>query len=105
MSNVTALDENNFDNLVLKTDKPVLVDFYADWCGPCKLLAPTIDKLAAEVQSQAYVYKLNVDENVRIANQFEVTSIPTLIVFKNGDIVARHTGTQNINQIKQMLGL
>ena len=107
MSTLTILNDTDFVSKALnaENDKPVLVDFYADWCGPCKLLAPTLEKLATELEGQAHIYKLNVDEATDIANKYEVTSIPNLIVFKNGEVFARHTGVQNPNQIKQMLGL
>ncbi|MCL2598401.1 MAG: thioredoxin [Firmicutes bacterium] len=105
MSNVIALTEQNFEEKVLKASNPVLVDFFADWCGPCKMLSPTIDKLSTELAGKAEVYKLNVDDCMQIANNYEVSSIPTLIVFKNGQVFAKHTGVQNIEQIKQMMSL
>lgn len=74
----------NFDNEVLQADKPVLVDFYADWCGPCKMMAPVVEQLAGELDGIAYVGKLNVDDNEEIAMKYGVMTIPTLMVFKNG---------------------
>lgn len=77
----------NFEQEVLKSDVPVLVDFYADWCGPCKMMAPVIDELAKEFEGKAKVGKLNVDDNSESAKAYRVMSIPTMIVFVNGQPV------------------
>lgn len=74
----------NFEKEVLQADKPVLVDFYADWCGPCKMMGPVVEQLAEELDGTAYVGKLNVDDNEEIAMKYGVMTIPTLMVFKNG---------------------
>ena len=84
----------NFNEEVLQADKPVLVDFYADWCGPCKMMAPVVDQLAAELDGVAYVGKLNVDENDDIAMKYSVMTIPTLMVFKNGAPAGKLIGVQ-----------
>lgn len=84
--------DDNFQEKVLGADKPVLVDFYADWCGPCKMAAPIIDELAEEYEGKAVVGKLNVDENNRTAANFGVMSIPCVILFKGGKEVNRKVG-------------
>ena len=76
----------NFESEVLSSTVPVLVDFYADWCGPCKMMAPAVEQLAQELEGKAVVGKLNVDDNEDIAVKYQVMSIPTLIVFKDGQI-------------------
>ena len=99
---VNKVNNETFEALVLRNSKPVLVDFYADWCGPCKMLAPVVDQLAQE--SDAYeVYKLNVDEASEIAVRYGVMSIPTLIVFKNGEPVSRSVGVQSKQSLQNML--
>lgn len=84
-------------------DKPVMVDFYAEWCGPCKMAAPVIDKLSGEYADQAMIVKLNVDENQQTAQKFNVMSIPTVIVFKNGEEVDRKIGFPGEDGYKQMI--
>ncbi len=93
----------NFEAEVLKADKPVLVDFYADWCGPCKMMAPVVESLAAELDGVAYVGKLNVDENEEIAMKYSVMTIPTLMVFKNGTMVNKVIGVQPKEAIEKMI--
>ena len=82
----------NFDTQALGGDKPVLVDFYDDWCGPCKTMAPVVEALAAEYEGKAVVGKLNVDEASDIAGRYGVMSIPTLLIFKNGDLRKKFVG-------------
>ena len=84
----------NFEQEVLKSDKPVLVDFYADWCGPCKMMAPVVEELAELYQGKAKVGKLNVDDNEEIAMKYGVMSIPTLLIIKNGTEEAKMNGVQ-----------
>jgi len=99
---VNKVSNDTFELKVLQNAKPVLVDFYADWCGPCKMLAPVVEQVAAE--SDAYeVYKLNVDDASDVAARYGVMSIPTLIVFQNGEAVARSVGVQNKQAILKML--
>ena len=86
------LDTKNFEAEVLKSPSPVLVDFWAEWCGPCKMLAPIIDQLSAELEGKMKVGKVNVDEMPDLAGQFSIMSIPTLIVFKNGQPVDQIVG-------------
>ena len=89
------LSTENFEKEVLKSEKPVLVDFYADWCGPCNAMAPVIEELAKELEGKVKVGKINVDENPDIAVEYNVMSIPTLIVFKNGKEEKRLVGLRN----------
>ena len=89
---VIVLSEQNFDEEVKKSDKKVLVDFYADWCGPCKMMAPAIEKIAEEVSEYAKVGKVNVDDSPEIAEEFGIMSIPTLLIFENGEIIHKHVG-------------
>ncbi|MEW4411642.1 thioredoxin [Clostridium sp. AN503] len=93
----------NFDAEVLQSDKTVLVDFYADWCGPCKMMAPVVEALAVELADTAVIGKLNVDENEEIAMKYGVMSIPTLIVFKNGKAVNKKVGVQSKEAIVSMI--
>ena len=95
--------EENFDTEVLKSDIPVLVDFYADWCGPCKMMAPTVEKMAETYEGKAKVGKLNVDENNAIAGKYGVMSIPTFLVFKKGAVIASNTGAMQPAALAKML--
>ena len=93
------LSSENFEKEVLKSEKPVLVDFYADWCGPCNAMAPVIEELAKELEGKVKVGKINVDENPDIAVEYNVMSIPTLIVFKNGKEEKRLVGLRNKEEL------
>jgi len=86
------LDEKNFDSEVVKSTLPVLVDFWAEWCGPCKMIGPIIDQLALDLQGKIKIAKVNVDESPELAGQFNVMSIPTLLIFKNGQPVDQIVG-------------
>ncbi|MDB5085335.1 MAG: thioredoxin [Bacilli bacterium] len=88
---ILTLSDSNFDEHV-KSDQPVLVDFWATWCGPCRMLAPVIEEVASETQGKLVVGKLDVDENQATAQKFGVMSIPTLLVFKNGEVVKSLVG-------------
>ena len=93
----------NFEEEVLKSDKPVLVDFYADWCGPCKMMAPAVEALAAEYEGKAKIGKLGVEESADIAARYGVMMVPTVILFKNGEVVSKNVGLQNKNTLKNAL--
>lgn len=99
---VEHADESDFDQLVLKSDLPVLVDFYADWCGPCRMIAPVLEELAKEMPD-ARIVKVNVDQASQLAVRYGVSSIPNLIVFKDGEIAAQHVGLANKAQLKALL--
>ena len=89
----------NFEKEVLNSEKPVLVDFYADWCGPCNMMAPIIEELASDLQGKARVGKINVDENQNLAMEYNVMSIPTLIIFKEGKEVKRMVGVRSKEEL------
>jgi len=84
----------NFDEEVLKSDNPVMVDFYAPWCGPCKMMAPTVEKLSEEYSGKVKIGKLNVDESTEISSKYEIQSIPTIIFYKGGEVVDKMIGFQ-----------
>ena len=98
----TALNKNNFDEFVLNSDKPVLLDFWASWCGPCRMVSPLIEEIADE-RTDIRVGKVNVDGNPELASRFGVMSIPTLVVVKNGQITNRSVGARPKAQILELL--
>ena len=93
----------NFENEVLNSDKSVLLDFYADWCGPCKMLAPVVHEIAEENAGTLKVGKINVDEQMELAMRFQVSSIPTLVVFKDGKAAAKSVGYRSKAEIAAMV--
>lgn len=97
------LNNSNFEQVVLNSDKPVLIDFWATWCGPCRMQAPVIEELAEELEGSAVIAKLDVDENPELAAQFSVMSIPTLVILKDGKIVGRRTGVTPKETLISML--
>ncbi|MEX1376717.1 MAG: thioredoxin [Eubacteriales bacterium] len=99
------LTTENFEKEVLQSDIPVFVDFWATWCGPCRMVAPSVDKLSEELEGKAKIAKLDVDQCGDIAQQYGVTSIPTFIVFKNGEIAERAMGAMPYSKLKDLIGL
>ena len=100
---ILTLNDDNFDEQVAKLDGPILVDFWASWCGPCKTVEPALDELAEEMSGQAHVAKINVDENGNLVNRFGIRSIPTLLVFKDGKVVDQMIGAAPKQQIRRMV--
>ena len=97
------VNKDNFQEVVLNSDKPVLVDFWADWCGPCRMLAPVLEELAREHEGELQVGKVNVDEEMSLAQQFGVTSIPMLLLFKDGKPVAKSVGYRPKAELEALL--
>lgn len=103
MDKVLNFTDSQFENQVLKSDKPVLVDFWATWCGPCHMIAPIIKELAEEFDGQATIGKLDVDQNQQTAAKYGVMSIPTLIIFQNGEEVHRFVGVRPKSELAAKL--
>ena len=101
--NVKEISSENFDQEVLESDLPVLVDFWAEWCGPCKQLAPTVEDVANEMVGSIKVCKMDVDSNQNIAVQFGVRSIPTLLIFKNGEVASTQIGAISKQQLEEFI--
>lgn len=101
---VTTITEDNFKTEVLSSEKPVLVDFWASWCGPCRMVSPIVDEIAEESDGSFKVGKINVDEQPDLASQFDVMSIPTLMVFKNGSVAESAVGVRSKQDILGMIG-
>lgn len=97
------ITKNNFDQEVLNSKEPVLLDFWASWCGPCRMVAPTIDEISNEMEGTAKVGKINIDEEYELASQFRVMSIPTLMVVKDGKVSAQAVGVKPKKDILRML--
>jgi len=100
---VLAVDEAAFSNDVLSSEIPVLVDFWAEWCGPCKMITPIIEEVAAEYNGKVKVTKLNVDENAEVATKYGVRGIPTLILFSQGEVKATHVGALTKSQLTSFI--
>ena len=100
-SATVTIDEANFENEVTRSEKPVLVDFWAEWCGPCKMIAPVLDEIAKEKAGTIKVGKVNIDNNQNLSFRFNVRAIPTLLLFKNGQVVDQVTG---MTSKKDLLG-
>lgn len=102
---VTTLTDATFDEVVNAASAPVVVDFWAEWCGPCKMIAPILDEIATEQGDSVKITKLNVDENPSIAQRFGVMSIPTLLVFRDGEVDKRIVGAKGKMQLMEEIGL
>ena len=99
------ITKENFNKEVMESQVPVLLDFWAPWCGPCRMVAPIIDQLSREVEGKAKVGKVNADEQAELAAAFRITSIPTLAVVKDGKVTAMEIGARSKNEMKNMLGI
>lgn len=102
---VTEITKENFKSFVLDSNKPVLIDFWAPWCGPCRMVSPIVDELAEDLDGKANIGKINVDEQPDLAAQYGIMSIPTLLVFKGGELAGKKIGVQTKQALKEMLGV
>lgn len=100
---ITSLTQENFEAEALKSPSPVLVDFWAEWCGPCKMIAPVLDELATEYQGKVKIVKVNIDDHQGLATQFGVRAIPTLLVIKNGQVIEQMVGAKSKRDLKASL--
>ena len=101
--NTATLTDGNFDDSVIKSTVPGLVDFWAEWCGPCRMIAPTVEELATDYDGKVTIGKLNVDDNPNTATQFGVRSIPTLLLFKGGEVVESVVGLTDKTRLQALL--
>jgi thioredoxin 1 len=100
---IIHITDDSFDREVLQSDTPVLVDYWAEWCGPCKMIAPALDELAKEYSGRLKVAKINIDENSKITSRFGIRGIPTLMLFKNGNVEASKVGALSKSQLSQFI--
>ncbi len=103
MSKIVYVNDSDFESQVLKADKPVLVDFWAEWCGPCKMIAPILDELAEEYGDRLIIAKMDVDQNRQTPMQYSIRGIPTLILFKNGTLADTKVGAVSKSQLKSFI--
>ena len=101
--NIVELNNNNFEQEVLKSQIPVLIDFWATWCGPCRMMAPVVDAIAKEKDGEIKVCKVNIDENQALAEKYGVMSIPTFVIIKNGNETGRTIGVQSKEEIMKLI--
>ena len=87
-----TVSDANFDDVVLKSDKPVVVDFFAEWCGPCKAMAPALSELASDMKDSVTIVKVDVDKSPGVAQKYNIRAMPTLLIFRGGEVAAQHTG-------------
>jgi len=100
---VAKVSDADFDTEVLKASGPVVVDFWAEWCGPCRMIAPALEEIAGAMGEKVKIVKVNVDENTGIATKYGIMSIPTLMIFKNGEMVARQVGAAPKQKLEQWI--
>jgi thioredoxin 1 len=102
-ANVKEFTDQNFDTEVIKSDQPVLVDFWAEWCGPCRMLAPTIDKIATDYAGKVKVGKVDTDSNREVSMKYGISAIPTVILFKNGQVAQKFVGLRQEKDFKEAI--
>ena len=100
---VAAFTDGTWEQDVLKSDKPVLIDFWAEWCAPCRMMAPTIDALASEYEGKAKVGKLNVDENTEVSAKYQIRGIPTVLIIKNGEVAEQVVGVTSKDNLSKLI--
>ena len=98
-----AVNDDNFESEVLQSETPVLIDFWAPWCGPCRAIAPVLEELAQEYENKIHIKKMNVDENPNTPSKYGVRAIPTLMLFKNGDVAGQVTGAVSKSNLKELI--
>ena len=103
MSNLKEVTDQTFDTEVIKSKMLTLVDFWAPWCGPCRMLTPLLEKLDAEYQGKMKLVKLNTDDNSETANQYKISGIPTIIFFKNGQVIQQVVGVRPMDELKKLI--